>query len=156
MKHDTIDAILQALGDLGYPVTLSELARVMERHLPREKLVGALAGAPYCQRDRDLIDIVLRYARDEIRGQRRPYGSNPKVVHCFEDSPYVPTIRQAQAVKAADPEPDWRRASASRLVLDAASERKEYCWVNPEYASAPAANDPIPVFGLREEDADDF
>lgn len=102
MSLETIDDILDALGKLGYPAKLTELAWLLDKHMRRDKLIELVDGAQYSKRDRDVIDMVLGLVRDELREKSTPrhYRGNPKVVHAFDPSPIVPTVRQAPAANA--------------------------------------------------------
>lgn len=97
MSLDTIDGILDALGKLGYPAKLTEVAWLLDKHMRRDKLIELVDGAQYSKRDRDVIDMVLGLVRDELRekSKPRPYRGNPKVVHAFDSAPVAPTVRQA-------------------------------------------------------------
>lgn len=142
MSLDTIDEILDALADLGYPTKLSELARILERHMARDKLIDILVDAPYSKGARDMLDLVLSLAREEMRNEARwrLRRGNPNVVHHFDVAKVAPTIRRLPPVNQPryareETEPDWRLDSPMRVLLDAASERKERCISDSEEAN---------------------
>ena len=139
MSLETIDEILDALADLGYPTKLSELARILERHMAREKFVEILNSARFSQRSRDIIDLVLGLTRDELRNEVRwrLRRGNSNVVHHFDVAKVAPTIRQLPPVNhpqyaLTETQSDWRQDSPVRVLLDATSERKEQCNYAPE------------------------
>jgi hypothetical protein len=102
MSLDTIDGILDALGKLGYPAKLTEVAWLLDKHMRRDKLIELVDGAQYSRRNRDAIDLVLGLVRDELREKSAPrhHRGNPKVVHAFDPAPVAPTVQLAPAANA--------------------------------------------------------
>lgn len=147
MSLDTIDEILDALGKLGYPAKLTEVAWLLDKHMRRDKLIELVDGAQYSRRNRDVIDLVLGLVRDELREKSTPrhYRGNPNVVHHFDVAKVAPSILRLPPVNypqyaSEETEPDRRLNSPVRVVLDAASERKERCISDSEEANQAATS----------------
>jgi hypothetical protein len=132
MRLDTIDGILEGLDELGYRVTLAELARVFDRHIPRHCLVETLADAPFSARDRNIIDLAVSEARTELRSETRRvrYGANPNVAQHFDVGFPPPTLREVPAANTpifGSTEPARQRPSAARQAIDAICESNACC-----------------------------
>lgn len=152
MRLDTIDGILEGLDELGYRVTLAELARVFDRHIPRQCLVETLADAPFSARDRNIIDLAVSEARTELRSEARRirYGSNPKIAHHFDVGFPPPTLRQTPASNApifGNTETARQHPSAARQAIEAICESNACC--RAEFRRADRLGD-------REDESDGF
>ncbi|HEY7873340.1 MAG TPA: hypothetical protein VIC31_11555 [Rudaea sp.] len=67
MTIKTIDDIQCALESLGYHVSLSELAWLIERTMNQEKLAENLERAPFDSKSRAIIDFELKNAQVQVR-----------------------------------------------------------------------------------------